>query len=38
MMADKLAAIKTAIAQMKRELRNVSAQAKILMAGWGDRR
>jgi len=32
-MADKLAAIKTAIAHMERELRNVSAQAKIVMAG-----
>jgi hypothetical protein len=32
-MADKLAAIKTTIAHMERELRNVSAQAKIVMAG-----
>lgn len=32
-MADKLAAIKSAISHMERELRNVSAQAKIVMAG-----
>jgi hypothetical protein len=31
--ADKLAATKTAIAHMERELRNVSAQAKIVLAG-----
>jgi hypothetical protein len=31
--ADKLAAIKTAIAHMERELRNMSAQAKIVLAG-----
>jgi hypothetical protein len=32
-MADKLAAIKTAIALTDRELRNVPAQAKIVIAG-----
>lgn len=32
-MAEKLAAIKSAISHMERELRNVSAQAKIVMAG-----
>lgn len=33
LMADKLAGIKTAISHMERELRNVSAQAKIVMTG-----
>jgi hypothetical protein len=31
-MAEKLAAIKSAISHMERELRNVGAQAKIVMA------